>query len=278
MTDPLASSVDRLMWEKGTSLVNGVHGYRGGFLALLINSFVQGMLGVVFTILGLTIPGDTSAPFLIIGPIMMAAGAGLGIGAYLIGKRYAKLQRPQAKLSADGTRLVIRILSHIGWVNINSYRFGGMGQPWNWSFSGRRTSEQVLSSSAFSLLDRCAHEVLRIVGILNSGTPVRDPTLESMKPAIMAAVDDAMVGVLNQVGTMERIPEGGTAIRSQAEADIASLKELADRVESMQAAAPKIVDHLAAPSPIQNVLDQLRQDEAARDELEPDSEVRRTLG
>ena len=96
--------------------------------------------------------------------------------------------------------------------------------------------------------------------------------------AIMAAVDDAMVGVLNQVGTMERIPEGGTAIRSQAEADIASLKELADRVESMQAAAPKIVDHLAAPSPIQNVLDQLRQDEAARDELEPDSEVRRTLG
>lgn len=277
MTDPMASSLDRLMWEKGSSLVNGVHGYRGGFLALGINSLVQGTLGFVFTILGLTLPSSESGPFLVIGPIMLTIGAGLGIAAYFLGRKIAKLQKPQAKLSMDGSRLVIRILSHIGWANMNSFRYGATTSPWLWSFGGRRTSEQVLSPAAFNMLDRCAQEVLRILGSLNSGTPIRAQGLESLKPSILAAVDDTMIGILNQVGTMERIPEGGSAIRAQVEADIASLKELADRVESMQAAVPRIVDHLAAPSPIQNVLEQLRQDQAARDELEPDHTAQNRL-
>src|SRR5438552_3632516 len=112
MQDLGVSSVDRYMWERGVSMTGYVYGGRGGVIALSINGSIQTALGAVFTGVGIL---AEPIPFLYLGPIFGTVGLGLLAGAYFWQKKLGRQILPQAKLSQDGMRLVMRILNHIGW-------------------------------------------------------------------------------------------------------------------------------------------------------------------
>ncbi|MBV6457354.1 MAG: hypothetical protein HONBIEJF_00462 [Fimbriimonadaceae bacterium] len=262
------SSLDRFIRDRAAQLIGIRWGSRGAALGLAINALVQSLVG------GILLAISSREPELLwVGAGMLALGIGCGIGALFAKRKMQEATRPETRLSAEGQRLVIKLASHVGWSSWAGGN-GGCSQRFQWSM-GRRTCSQVMHESAFELLDAAAAQYNRVSGLVQIQGAYNSPTIDKMRPAIREALNDTMIGVVNQVALLEASPETASAVRIQVIDDIAILAELGDRIETIRAQTPSLTDRLSSSSPILDVIEQLKMDEAARSELHGgDSELR----
>jgi len=268
------------MWDRGMALMGFVGNWRGGFLALVINSVIQVILGIGFTITGQLWRDADARVFQIMGPIMLLVGIGLGIGAVYARARARQIPRSEVKLTSEATQLLYRILGHIGW-HYDQNRYSASANQWNhWmsnvglsSILGRKTSSQILRPETFEILDRAAANFNRAHGVFKANKRSDNASLSRMIPAAQAAADEAMISIFNQIAILERTPESSIALQKQIDRDLSNLKELSDRVEHLAGGPQSLTEQYTSTTAMQSVLEQLRYDAAAREELVPDDET-----
>jgi hypothetical protein len=270
------SSLDRFLWDRASSLFNLGVAASGGVLALLIVGGIHTLLGLSFLIAFSntagapphTAFGVLSAVFGTVGPVL------LGLGIALVQRKKGR-SRPEIKLTTDGVKLVLRIMSHIGWANPNPQNMVfGMARSSapaqflrSFGLGLRKTATDMLRTESAEILERAAKNYNRIYGLLNSKGSNVGATLSHLKPSLMAASDEAMISIFNQVAMMERVPESSEGIAKQIERDIRALEEVASRVEEIAHRTPTLTESYSSSSQMQSVLENLRLDDAARTEL-----------
>ena len=137
----------------------------------------------------------------------------------------------------------------------------------------QQSAQQCLDPIAFQVLDKAAFQYNRIAGILGTG----HPDVTRLAPTIKAAADQAMADVFHVGYLLDAFPESQSSARTMADQDIASLKELGDRLESMQQSPASQVASPALPRPINTVLEELRLDQLARSELNKPAEEKQRI-
>lgn len=263
---PTTSSVDRFIWDRGAGLLGYGYAYdQNGPLGLYIGGGVQVALGITFGIAELFGVGRAPAVFGAIGAIEFIVGLGMIIGGLLLRRKLNREVRTEARLTTEGRRLLTRVYQHVGWTQHQNLHAG-----WNWGgwgLWGKRTSAQVLTPESFALLEAAAFEFNRLSGLLKIDGSRVHPTIDKLRASIRAAADEARIGIWNQVAILEKVPESQASVTRQIEADIAALREMAERVENLQQSERSFTERLGGTSAIDSVLDQLRLDESARAEL-----------
>jgi hypothetical protein len=130
---------------------------------------------------------------------------------------------------------------------------------WNW-FS---QAPEPVNAEVVALLDVAAEQFNRIQGILESP----HGSLVKLAPQAFAAADEAMAEILHHGAVFDKYPESVNATRKTVEARIASLRELADRLEELATGDQTLTDKVAYTSSIDSVLEDLRLEQLARSEL-----------
>lgn len=239
-------------------------GPRGSLLALGINSAVQGAMSLLFFGLA-TFLQQGNIGFLIGGVTCGLTSIVLGAVAVTWKRRLGREVKPQVKLRPEGQQLMMRLLQHIGWWGPSQTQ-GLSGFGWK---RDQRTCSQVIHPVAFELLEAATHQYNRLSGLLRiEGSSLGSPAIEKLAPSIQTAMTDAIVSVFNQVGILQKVPESSAAIRTNVEAEIETLRELADRVEGLRNSTPTLTDQLSGSSSIRSVLEQVKMEEVARGELQ----------
>jgi hypothetical protein len=133
----------------------------------------------------------------------------------------------------------------------------------------QQSAKQCLNPAAFDMLDKAAYQYNRIAGILGTG----HPEVARFAPTIKSAADQAMADVFHVGYLLDSFPESQSSAQAKADQEIASLTELAERMESMQrqpAVGSEAV--VRTSSPISNLLEELKLDQSARAELSKPAE------
>jgi len=238
------------------------------------------------------------------GPIGMLAGStgpfiagfvNLGFGLSSLRKHAQQSQNGNPILSPEGKSLLLNLYHRT--VAANPMSFPGwdpnamMGPQWGqwqgpahhhmrhaarqrayWAsmgpaiWAGMRGQTNDIPGDVLDLLDRAAFQYNRIAAVLSSGA-AGTATVAKMGPRLSQAADEAMAAVFHDAAGMVRYPEGGTASRSRLETHIQSLDELARRLEAVTNKAPTFTEKLTYRSGMDEVLEELRLEELARNEL-----------
>lgn len=255
------SSIDRFFWSKGSRFI----GYSGGWpLALAIIGGSQALATLVFLILAMAIPG-----FPKILPIIFGTVAVVTFGAtYWVAKRNKKLLQPEVRISGSARKLLYKIGQHIGWHDQDAYRVNSYNAwtAWWQTIVGVKTASNVLTPKSAELLEAGCSEYNRITGLLKLAKDSKGRS-SNLSPQIQAASDEAMISLINQVALLEETPETAAAIISQCQSQIAKLGELSARFEEILSGPTTIADRLSSSTVMDNVLDQLRLEAQAHEEL-----------
>ncbi len=260
--DPKQSSIDRFFWSKGAWFI----GNPGGSwkLALAIVGGSQLLATLVFLILAVTVPGFPKVLPIIFGSVGVTS---IGL-IYLIGKRNKQIVRPEVRISGSGRKLLYKIGQHIGW-NDQSALQAHNSNPWgSWwqSIVGIKTARNVLNPNSAKLLEEGCAEYNRITGLLKLSKDSKGRSA-TLAPQIQAASDEAMISLINQVALLEETPESQTAIISQCRSHVSKLEELAERFEEILSGPITLADRLSSTTVMDNVLDQMRLEAQAHEEL-----------
>lgn len=284
------SSLDRFMWDRGIKLFDLVGPKNGGTIAFAVNAALHTALSIGFLIASFVNQNaDKASKFAIMWPIFLALGIGFGVTTVFWHRRTKRSNRSEIRLSAEGLKLVLKIFNHIGynqnahsntwgaWVGCSKSNRTPPALQWlsdNFGIGRRRTAADVLQPESYTILDRAAFAYNRANGVLQARSTSTPESLTRLRGSIHQAADEAMVAVVNQIATLERMPESANAITRQVEKDLKALEELADRVETIAAQQPSFVESAGSSSAMLGVLEQLRLDQAARAELlhSPDEE------
>lgn len=258
------TSLDRFLWQRGAALCGVNFSGRGAVIALGVNAITQTALGLTFSLIALFNVGSPIFPsFITIGPICLLVGIGLGLGARSAAKRLKATVPREVRLTPEAVQLILQLMHHVGWQEAG--RYGQHHAAWNpWA---QRSSSQVLDPETFQFLERAASAYNRAYAWVGKRGAQSSPALERLSPAVEAAADEAMVVVLNHIASMKRIPESAASAAKPIEAQIAMLEELASKVEAIAGVEPTFTESLAQPSAMRSVLEQLRMEEQARQEL-----------
>ncbi len=256
------SSIDRFFWAKSTKLFSGSFNNFG--LGAWILSGALSIATVLFLILAIAAKG-----FPLLFPILFGSLSVIAI-ALAVGFEVRSRRNPlqvEVKVSSSGRKLLQRIGGHIGWYDPNGA--GGNNQGWNnwWqSVFGTKTASDILRKESGPLLEAGCSQYNRLAGLLKLAKDSQGRS-SNMAPQIQAAADEAMISLINQVGLLEDNPESKNAIVSQCSGQITKLKELADRFEELLSGPTTLADRLASTTVMDNVLDQLRMEAQAHEEL-----------
>jgi hypothetical protein len=251
------SAIDRFFWSRGVKLMgyNNLGWALGGY----ITGGIHAVLGIIFTsLISVGFPA-------LVGPVFLSFGIILCIATFFFLKQRKEKLAPEVKLSAQARKLLSRIGQHIGWYDQTQNSYNQGTQLWA-LIAGTKTASNVMNSPGAELLEAGCFEFNRLTGLLKLGKENQGKS-HNMAPAIQAATDEAIISLLNQVALLEENPETRGAIWSQAHGQIARLKELADRYEQTMTQPETIADRLSSTTIMDSVLDQLRYDSQAREEL-----------
>ena len=264
-TEPKAktpSSIDRFFWTKSTKFFAGSINNFGMGAWIMTTCF--GIAAVLFLTMGLLIKGFPMAFTYIFSPFALAS-LGLAIALEMRGK---KPIQSEVKISANGRRLLHKIGNHIGWYDhdhMRGYQKNAFNDWWKNMF-GIKTASDVLKPKSAELLDIGCSHYNRLTGLLKLGKDGQGRS-SNMAPQIQAAGDEAMMSLLNQIGLFEDNPEMENVIVSQCSGQIEKLKELADRYEEIVSGPTTLADRLSSTTVMDSVLDQLRMEAQAHEEL-----------
>ncbi|MBS1726776.1 MAG: hypothetical protein JST51_08655 [Armatimonadetes bacterium] len=256
------SSIDRFFWAKSGKLFAG--SINNFSVASWIMSINFTLAAIVFVILSLAVRGFPLALAATFVPLAIASI----ILAVVLRIRIKKPLQPEIKITGSGRKLLHRIGSHIGWYDPDAARGYQHNQWGNWwqSVFGIKTASDVLTAQSTELLEAGCTHYNRLAGLLKLAKDSQGRS-SNFAPQIQAASDEAMISLINQIGLLEDNPETQAAIVSQCGSQIHKLKELADRYEEMLSGPTTLVDHLSSTTVMDNVLDQLRMEAKAQEEL-----------
>jgi hypothetical protein len=265
-TELKQSSIDRFFWAKGVKMV----GYSGPsmFTAGGILSISQTLAAAVFIILKFAISGFPLVLPLLFSGFALASIAFTAI-AYV---RNRKSNSSEIRISSSGRKLLLKIGQHIGWYDHDSIQHQ-RGNPWGtwWQqIVGIKTASNVLTPVAADLLEQGCCEYNRIFGLLKLAKESSGRTT-TLTPQIQAASDEAMISLINQVALLEQTPETQAAVVGQCQCQIDNLHELANRFEEMLSGPVTLADRLSSTTVMDSVLDQMRMEAQAHEELRLDN-------
>ena len=256
------SSIDRFFWSKGVRIFGySTHQWQ---LAGTIVSVSHSIAAGVFIILSLTIKGFPNVLPLIFG---IAAIASLG-GTFWNYRRIKRNTPSEIRISSSGRKLLYKIGQHIGWHDHDSPH-NARGNPWaTWwqHLVGVKTAADILTPKGAELLEAGCTAYNRLTGLLKLAKDSKGRS-STLTPQIQAASDEAMVSLVNQIALMEETPESQTAVVSQCQLQIDKLHELGERFEEILSGPITLVDRLSSTTVMDNVLDQLRMEAQAHEEL-----------
>jgi hypothetical protein len=266
-----------------------------GYSAYRVSSLIQIVVGGVCAVAGL---GMFTAPLFGADPAMMAGAIGpliagaVNIGVGLSFRRKMIDHTCTVQLTPEAKALLMgRHRRLYGWMSPGlpwtpglglSHRHGLIGGP----IATRRARRMAMwtgvtpdmvpddiEEDELVQLDRVAAEYNRTIGALES-SKAGSATLAKMAPRILKAADEAMADALHQAAMLVKYPEGGSAAKARLKAQENSLREIAERVESLATDNQGFTDKVAYKSSIDDVLDELRLESLARAELKQTEEQR----
>jgi hypothetical protein len=294
-----SSSIDRFLRNRAPAFI-GLGGTRASIA-------LNGALGGLFTfigagfIIGSIIAGEPGAAFGAIGPFI-AGGVNLAVAGFTR-MRASELDMTSVKLTDDAKRFLQRLMRHAfgwryQWIGWESHRYqSGIGlrgrrlrrsfsSPWD-STLVQRPSSELLQPEVFAAFEEAANHYNRIYGLLVTSESSGVATLKKMGRTVMQAADETMAEIIHHAALMDKYPESDAVSGAAVARLTESLKEAADRVESLRS-RESTAAALSPATAMDAVLDELRlQDmagaelQAAVEERQPDGlpqEVRRDLG
>lgn len=256
------SSIDRFFWSRG----NKFYGYAGNPWQL-----AGGVVGSTYAIAAVILLALSKkvVGFPVAIPIVFAAFAIVTLFLMrFFAKRGKNRVQHEVRISSSAKKLLYKIGHHIGWYDHQSIGHdpNNIWNSWWTSIVGVKTASNVLNPQSAELLETGCSEYNRITGLLKLAKDSKGRP-SNLVPQIQAASDEAMISLLNQVALLEDNPETHGAILSHCHSQISKLKELADRYEEMLSGPTTIADRLSSTTVMDNVLDQLRLEAQAHEEL-----------
>jgi hypothetical protein len=256
------SAIDRFCWSKSGKL----YGYAsnswmiGGFILGIVHSIAA----IVFLILSATVRGFPNVLTLIfsIAAVLSVSGT---LFAY---RRSRKTGQSEIRISAGGRKLLYKIGQHIGWRDNDAFYYnrGNQWATWWMQLVGQKTASNVMTLRGAEILEEGCSEYNRISGLLKLAMDSKGRS-STISPQIQVASDEAIISLINQVALLEDTPETATAIISQCHMQIDKLSELGDRFEEMLTGPVTLADRLSSTTVMDSVLDQLRMEAQAHEEL-----------
>jgi hypothetical protein len=263
------TSLDRYLLNNGSRLLGEQPGPAGVKLQVIFGAILT-VLSLILMPLGFIYGWQVFVALL--GPLLGGA-INLAVGLTLYGRIRRAPVGNKVQLSPEARSLLASTLNKMGgrmlaWARQNGdlSTDGGIedsGMP-IWNPPALKSSKEVLNERCFGLLNEAAHECNRIQACL---TGSQDTAILRRAMIIATASDEGMAQVLQQAALLERFPESGSATEFSARRQIESLREIADRLEAMHTREPLLTDRMDASNTVDHVLDELRLESLARQEL-----------
>ena len=260
-------SLDRFVHTRGLALAGGA--LRARIFRCNIGSY--GMLSVLLLANGFF--QARGLPVHLLPVLCVAAGFTVAAGIRsVVMQRSLPAPATDVRLPPDAMRLLQRLVEHLeGWSfygrrgrrRMRKALARGLVLP---NSHGRRC-EDILSPAAFTVLENAAREYNRVAAAL--AAPDDSPTLRRMAPSIRASTEEAMAEILQLAALLDEYPESATPAQAAA-ARTEELRTLAAELDRIQGAAPPPA-FLNGGSRLQGVLEELRADRIAREELREDA-------
>ncbi len=217
-----------------------------------------------------------------LGPLI-AGVANLIVGLSLQKKMNSNANERRAILSPEARLLLATTLKQMGgWRMAWSQQSVGWQQfgqtpdystlPSSWGSSAQptfRSCKEILNERAFCLLDEAARECNRIQACV---TGTKNQAVQKRTVDLAGAADEGMAQVLQQASLLDRFPESGSAVEASARQQIESLREIAERLEALHVREPLLTERMGSSSAVDRVLDDLRLESLARQELSGDGQ------
>lgn len=229
-------------------------------------AWIQTGLGVGIVAFALTLGGDAVVALLVCGAALVAIGAFSVWSSTRQSAWRVSSSRPIVLPSPEGQRLLHRICSHIGYANYQEELYGRSLV----TLRGLRTSAQILRTDLFELLEQAAYQFNRIDGLLQERANASDASLRALAPASRAAALECMAIVVNHAAWIDTFPENQVDHRKTILEKTARMQELADRLTGLTSTKPSLLETVAVRTLLDDVLDKISLEEAARTELRQD--------
>jgi hypothetical protein len=213
-------------------------------------------------------------------PGLMMGGGVLFTMSQVMRRRFQPLtSAPEWKLTPEAKGLLLKLVQQrLGWHGFGSPIHGKRGrivmrrvawQSGDPSFGWFGRSNASVAPEVMRLLEVAATAYNRIQGTLQSPS---GSSLTKIAPSAAKAADEAMATIFDNSATMDRYPESVAATQVQITKEIAALTELGDRLEQLVTRQETITDKMASATTMDAVLDDLRLEQLARNELQVSSE------
>ncbi len=257
------SSIDRFFWTRGVGLFGYVRNPMAlGFLIASIST-----LGLGVTMTAISFASGGKMPF-VVGLVNILVALVFGGISFWAGRRAKNIPTTEVRLSSQARGLLTRIGQHIGWHDTSHDWDWAGGQAGNFlvGLFGQKTAANVIAAPAAVLLQGACSEYNRVWGLLKiaDGSTGR---AKQLVPQMRVAADEAMISILNQVSLLDKSPETQGTISAQVGQQTGKLKELADHLEALLSEPASIADRLVSSNVMDGVLDNLRMERVAQEEL-----------
>jgi hypothetical protein len=265
--------------------------------SLLVQFWIGfGLVGVAsIMVLAGGILRDTTPMIAALGPFI--AGAVNMAVAQVLRRKLAQNPRPAADVTPEAKKMLTALSFRFVWSK-NPWMWGqqqwwdpsAMGQPdgdatWNsWNPQGSwinyyNTRLDALPEIVWASMENAAFNYNRLVGAIEASGS--SSSIQRLAPRITQGADEAILDVMHQAQLISKFPEGAGSIQAQLETRVATLKELGDRVEALVLREPTFTERLAQRTTADEVLDELRLEQAAYHELSSkvdQDQLRQNLG
>jgi hypothetical protein len=282
---PDESSLDRFLRTRG-GVFAGVYGNLVANRIQLAVGAALSAIGFSMLAVGFAVPALHGLFFGAIGPL--GAGVINVVVSLTVRRRLDRTPLPKAELSPEARTLLTSLLKSFtvrqysgAWMMGGMSGMGTMGS-WNGRHQGMMGLDpwtghatKPLPERAMNQLESAAAAYNRISALAEVGGS-GNTSLSKMVPRIVQAADDAMAEVLHFVAVSAKYPEAEGPTQQRINLVIARMEELASRSDTVFGQEPTVVSHRPATSSMDEVLEELRFEGLARQELgqEPETESR----
>jgi hypothetical protein len=274
------SSLDRFLRNRAPAYI----GQSGAKAAVALN----GSIGTLFTLGGIGMMVTSvviNDPGMFIGAIGPLIGGGINLGvARMMFKRKQQFQPLDIKLTDEATQFIHHLMKlafgwryrWVGWEGMNP-GIGGMRRYRRHLLfhseteppvgADQRAAKLLLRDDLYTALDNATQQYNRIYGLLTASDIPQSSTVGKRRPTILHAIDEAMADILHQAALLDKYPESKIAAAQVITERTATMKETADRMESLVSQAPQVIPTEKPLTALESVLEDLKLSDIAESEL-----------
>lgn len=268
-TNREVSSLDRFVITRAPVLA-GIVDDSGRLLVMAILSTVYAIAGAAF-VAGAAVLPAAALPLALNGGFFLATGGLLGGIRFWLKSRLKPEHTTRTELTTEARELLCDLIAHVqGWPFGRHMRRRLLRRAMRRGTTDPARSqrcEDVLSPEAFRLLESAALQYNRIFGVVGAGAQPGSDAFARFGPEILAAADATMAQILDAAALVNRLPETAPRLEAELQSRVQELTELAGEVERLQGASMSSPALAEDASPVRRVLEDLRADQLAREEL-----------